>query len=373
MTCRVGILVTSYSREIGLAAGGHVHFIEVAKRWHDVELNVFAPREAEDELRKALPAARFIAIPEIAMPHWRLSRLARMFGGLKLRGELRRMDAILATSHFIADVIPAVWARPSRTIVTLHHLLGIPGKRSGPFFSNLLAWCSQLVSLTVARVFVNRFVFDCRYVAENAKFFVGHARWFVSTNGVSVGGEPLLEKSGCRDAIYLGRLDPLKRVEDAILAWARLTERTTAEHRLHIAGDGAPEYRDKLVSLVSRLNLQDSVIFHGRVDDAKKWQLLRQSALYVFPSSEEGWGISIAEAMWAGLPCVTYDLPVFADVFPRGRLEAPLKDVGALAELCEMVLSQHETREKLSMEAAALARTFVWERAAAIEREALNF
>ncbi len=270
MTCRVGILVTSYSREIGLAAGGHVHFIEVAKRWSGVELNVFAPQEAEEELREALPSARFIAIPEIATPHWRLSRLARMFGGFRLRRQLREMDAILATSHFIADVIPAVLARPSRTIVTLHHLLGVPGKRSGPFLTNLLAWCSQFVSLMIARLFVKRFIFDCRYVAENARFFVGHARWFISTNGVSIGGEPLFDKSKCRDAIYLGRLDPLKRVEDAIVAWSRLSDRTKAVHRLHIAGDGAPEYREKLYSLADKLGLKERVIFHGRVDDRKE-------------------------------------------------------------------------------------------------------
>ncbi len=369
---RIGILVNSYRSNVGLAAGGHVHFIEVAKRWSDVDVTIFAPKDAETDIRAVLPSARFVAIPEIKTPHWRLDQLVRMFGGLKLRSHLRSMDAILCTSHFLADVVAAVAARPSRTAVTLHHMIEPPWKRHGSVFANAVAWASQAASLLLAKAFIRRYIFDCRYVVETSRWATGRAQCYVSTNGVSGSNEPATEFAGRRDAIYFGRLDPMKRVEDAIQAWASLPSAYAAQH-LHIAGQGTAAYQQKLEDLVDDLGVKERVIFHGRVDNAKKWQLLRSCALYLFPSSEEGWGISVAEAMWAGLPCVTYDLPVFRQLFYRGRRFVPVGDVRGLSLHCAELLGDEGLRVRLARDAAELARTFSWDRAADIELGALNF
>ncbi len=369
---RIGILVNSYRSNIGLAAGGHVHFVEVAKRWRDVDVTIFAPQDAEAEILAVLPQARFVAIPEFRTVHWRLDQLVRMFGGLKLRSELRSMDAILCTSHFLADVVTAVAARPSRTAVTLHHMIEPPWKRHGAVLTNTIAWLSQAVSLVLAKTFIRRYIFDCSYVVETSRWATGNARCFVSTNGVSGSDEPATQLSGRRDAIYFGRLDPMKRVEDAIRAWALLPS-TCDGQRLHVAGQGSAAYQQKLNDLVDELGLKERVIFHGKVDNTKKWDLLRSCGVYVFPSSEEGWGISVAEAMWAGMPCVTYDLPVFRGLFYRGRRSVRLGDVEGLASNCAELLSDENIRLELAREAGELARTFSWDRAAEIERAALDF
>ncbi len=369
---RIGVLVNSYRSNVGLAAGGHVHFIEVAKRWRDIDVTVFAPKDAEEEIRTVLPAARFVAIPEFKTSHWRLDQLVRTFGGLKLRSELRSMDAILCTSHFLADVVTAVAARPSRAAVTLHHMIEPPWKRHGAVVTNTIAWLSQTVSLVLAKALIRRYIFDCSYVVETSRWATGGAQCYVSTNGVSGSDEPATDFAGRRDAIYFGRLDPMKRVEDAIRAWAMLPSVFEGQ-RLHIAGQGGTAYQQKLDDLVHELGLNERVIFHGKVHNTEKWELLRSCALYVFPSSEEGWGISVAEAMWAGLPCVTYDLPVFRDLFYRGRRSVPLGDVRGLSSHCAQLLGDENARLQLAREAGELARTFSWDRAAEIELAALNF
>jgi len=369
---QIGIIVNSYRASVGLEAGGNIHFIEVAKRWHDVDIVLFAPAEGREDLLAALPSARFVAIPDLKTPHWRLDQIPRLLGGIALRKQLRAMDAILCTSHFVADVLPAVIARPSRTVVTLHHMLEPPWRRHGSLGGNLVAWLSQGASLLVAKLFVRRFVFNCQYVMETSRWATSGAACYLGTNGVSGSDEQATNVSARRDGIYLGRLDPMKRVEDAIRAWSLLPE-ICADQRLHIAGSGPRAYRQKLEDLVLELGLGGRVIFHGRVDNETKWNLLRRAALYVFPSSEEGWGISVAEAMWAGLPCVTYDLPVFRGLFSQGRRSVALGDVDALAKECATLLTDENERVCLAGEALELSRSFAWERAAEVEFCALTF
>ena len=43
---------------------------------------------------------------------------------------------------------------------------------------------------------------------------------------------------------------------------------------------------------------------------------MKSSKLFIFPSYEEGWGISITEAMACGLAVVCYDLKAY-DVFGK--------------------------------------------------------
>jgi glycosyltransferase involved in cell wall biosynthesis len=369
---RIGILANTYRSAVGLTTGGSVHFIEVARRWGDDELTVFAPEAARPELSIALPRARFVAMPEVAgIKNWRLAAFARAFAGLRMRNELRKMDALFVSSHFIADVLPAVFALPSRTVVAMHHVLEPPWRRRGHFFSNTVGYVAQALSLALVRAFVPRLTSGAEYPFAQGRWVVRGKDTILSTNGVSRPPRPISAPSERTGAIYVGRLDPPKRVDDLIKAWAFLSA-GLRKQRLHIVGEGSQEYRAELESLVQSLGLEN-VQFHGRVSDDVKWQLLDQASIFVFPSSEEGWGIAVAEALAAGLPCVTYNLPVYDGIFDSGRVAVKLGDVRALSDACNRLLSDDELRSRFAVDALELGRTFTWERAAIVERAALAF
>ena len=48
------------------------------------------------------------------------------------------------------------------------------------------------------------------------------------------------------------------------------------------------------------------------MSEEEKWTVLRRARLAVAPSYEEGWGIAVGEALFAGTPVVSYDLPAYA-------------------------------------------------------------
>lgn len=105
------------------------------------------------------------------------------------------------------------------------------------------------------------------------------------------------------DAIFMGRLVSVKRVELILRAFAYVVAgRPTA--RLAIAGDGpdAGVLRD----LTGRLGLEGHVVFTGWVDDPTPW--LKASKLVLMASASEGMPFSLIEGMCCGCVPVSVDV-----------------------------------------------------------------
>ena len=81
----------------------------------------------------------------------------------------------------------------------------------------------------------------------------------------------------------------------------------TAE--LHVIGDGS--LRMQLESQAQALGIDKAVVFHGRVSEQEKLDLLRDSDLLVLPadSSNEAFGIVQLEAMACGVTALAFDFP----------------------------------------------------------------
>jgi len=101
---------------------------------------------------------------------------------------------------------------------------------------------------------------------------------------------------------FLGRLDPIKKVENVIYALALLRDKDISEFSFQIMGKFDKSYEAFLKAEVKRLNLENSVTFVGIVSGIDKYErLLRLSALMV-PSEQENFGMIIPEALISGTP-----------------------------------------------------------------------
>jgi len=105
-----------------------------------------------------------------------------------------------------------------------------------------------------------------------------------------------------RQAVFLGRLHPVKQVDLLLTAWAALNP---AGWGLRIAGSGAPEYEATLRQQARTLGLEDTAIFLGHLESEAKQALLSESQLAVQPSRQENFGLSVVEALAHGLPVLT--------------------------------------------------------------------
>jgi glycosyltransferase involved in cell wall biosynthesis len=107
-------------------------------------------------------------------------------------------------------------------------------------------------------------------------------------------------RSGALRLLYLGRLHPIKGVENLLQAMALLK----TEVRLSICGEGDPDYENLLRSMVSQLGLTGVVEFCGRVDGDLKEQQFYQSDLCVAPSFKEAFCTVALEALARGVPVI---------------------------------------------------------------------
>jgi glycosyltransferase involved in cell wall biosynthesis len=96
-------------------------------------------------------------------------------------------------------------------------------------------------------------------------------------------------------------------------------------------------YRRRLDRLARRLRLEGRVQFTGELRGEDLAQEYRQADVFVFPSRYEGYGISLAEAVRAGLPFVAFASGAVAEVTGGRGLLLPPGDLrgfgGALAGL----------------------------------------
>ncbi len=102
---------------------------------------------------------------------------------------------------------------------------------------------------------------------------------------------------GLKVILYVGRLEEYKGVQYAIRALPFLPW-----HRLHVIGKGP--YRDALVKEAEAAGVKDRVAF---VSDQSRQDLLRWYAtadVFVMLSKFEAYGITVAEALTAGAPCI---------------------------------------------------------------------
>ena len=116
--------------------------------------------------------------------------------------------------------------------------------------------------------------------------------------------KPSYPSSGRIEVLSIGRLVSYKGYMYAIKAINALN----SSFRYHIVGDGP--LLSNLQGLAKKLGCQDRIIFHGKISDQAKYDLLMNSHIFLFPSisQSEAYGLSQIEAMYFGLPIVNTEL-----------------------------------------------------------------
>lgn len=104
--------------------------------------------------------------------------------------------------------------------------------------------------------------------------------------------------------LYVGRLDPVKRVRELVEAFAGVRA-STGEVRLVLAGDG-PE-ADWIRARSEELGIAEDVVLLGPVSHDATRHLYRSCSLLCLPSAGEPFGMVVLEAMASGRAVVAVD------------------------------------------------------------------
>ncbi len=148
--------------------------------------------------------------------------------------------------------------------------------------------------------------------------------------------------------LWVGRLDPVKGLDKLVRAFARV-ERDRNPQLLFV-GDGPT--RSALQDQVEALGLAGCVHFLGVRNDVPA--LLQTVDGFVFPSRTEGLPNALLEAMAAGLPIITTDVPGCRDLVSHDRtgLLVPYGDTFMLSGALNALLGEPRRAASLGKQAA---------------------
>lgn len=161
--------------------------------------------------------------------------------------------------------------------------------------------------------------------------------------------------------VTTARLIHLKRIDDIIRALSILKIKYS-DALLVIGGDG-PEL-ENLKQLTRKLNLENDVIFLGKISRAETWQIRKQSSVYVLSSTHEGLPITLLTSLAAKIPIVATDIPGTNEVVYHEKtgLLVEVGNVEALVKAIEKLFVDEKLRNTLIQNGLHLLKEkFSWE------------
>lgn len=164
-----------------------------------------------------------------------------------------------------------------------------------------------------------------------------------------------------RYALAVGGIEPRKGSLDLLSAYALLAESSPGPRLVIAGGETLFDYRDYRAAwdtLAARLGVAPVVL--GPVAHDELPALVAAADVFCFPSVKEGFGLAAMEALAAGVPVVTRDLPVLREVF-RDAVRFASSPAG-FADAMRAALRSPGTHRSAGQ---ALAAQYTWDAAAA--------
>jgi glycosyltransferase involved in cell wall biosynthesis len=159
--------------------------------------------------------------------------------------------------------------------------------------------------------------------------------------------------------LCVSTLHPHKNLPRLIRAYGRKKR----DFRLILAGLRG-FHAEAIERLIEDLKLQDSVRITGWVPREELYSLYARARAFVYPSTFEGFGMPVLEAMAAGIPVACSDIPPLREVAADAALFFDPLNEDDIASGIERVMSDASLQERLTTAGRERARPFTWVRCA---------
>jgi glycosyltransferase involved in cell wall biosynthesis len=179
--------------------------------------------------------------------------------------------------------------------------------------------------------------------------------WIDTTGFSGMEYARVAQESGAPTVLYVGRLEPEKRVEMLLESVSELRAQSI-NCRVLLVGDGSQ--RSSLIRQCRTLRIQDIVSFVGWVPHSEVRKYYDQSDILVLPSSMEALGRVIMESFVAGRPVIATDLPQIRELVHHGKTGFLFRAKEELTSSLGILLSNRDTLDSMKENAKRAGARF---------------
>ncbi len=320
--------------------------------------------------------------PEVPLPKDQLASFLPEFQrGVQEFAELKGLTYDVIHSHYWMSGIAGlglrqVWQAP---MIQMFHTLGLmkqrvarqPGEAEGDYRLQGERNVMQAADWIVAATPAERAQLQWLYEMEMSKVVVIPPGVDVS-HFYPIPADEAKQAIGIRPCeqmlLFVGRIEALKGIDVLIEAIGILRKKGLSMCLAVIGGEvsstnGGSVEMERLQALREQAGLEDLVAFLGKkAQDTLPYYYSAAEAVVV-PSHYESFGMVALEAMACGAPVVASQVGGLAYLVQDGvtGFTVAVDDAQALADRLALILTQPELRQKLSQQAAQLARGYAWE------------
>lgn len=360
------LIIANFFTDFPEPSGGTRHCLEVARTWKQAgqSLAVITPLIGRLNLEAEGFDGPFRIVPPVWAHHLGTMPSFLIWGlGTTAFIPWRKKPTVLySASPLLPDIFAAYVARLIRRksvfwAVCLAHLILKPSERGGRWFTDAVSYAAQLLGNALIKHRGDMIIVDTKMMKEE---LIGRGfreeRIFATSFGA--GAPDIAEDVQSEyDACYLGRLHASKGIFDLVRIWGRVCE-IHPGYRLAMVGTG--DILEELHRVVGAAGLEEQIDILGYLPRVELERVLASSKVFVFPSYEEGFGISLIEAMFLGLPAVAYALPHYPEIFGEILMTAPLGDEKEFAKFVLELLEDEDLRKRKAEESKELASHYTW-------------
>ncbi len=358
------------SKEI--ASGGEKLFLEVSRRFHNrgVKIHAVVPEISVEGLKNSGLGFNFFTIPSFKFEAKSYLESAKdvclmlfvyvyrsIYCTFNVLRWLRESQAelIYSTADFIPNTIPAAFAklfskRRLKWVALIHHIIDNPLKRTGiSFLSNSGSFVMQRLSFFLIKSFSDGvFILNEEVKKKLLRLGFNPQKVFIIDAGIDLKKVQHMKADYPNpfEACYVGRLSASKGISDLIKVWEEVVN-VLPDARLAIIGGGSTTLENIKRNFVNDLNLQNNIKIFGFLPDEQAYRIRKSSKVFLSCSHEEGWGITIAESLACGVPCIVYELPVYTEKFDDAIEMIPKGDIKYFAKRVINLLQDEDKRNKM--------------------------
>lgn len=166
------------------------------------------------------------------------------------------------------------------------------------------------------------------------------------------------------EILFLARIVPKKGLFYLVKSLKKIIAGNKNIH-LSVVGDGWQ--KKNIIEYVKHNKLTRYVTFYGYVDKDKKPEFFQKADIFCAPYINEGFGITLLEAMACGTPIVGFRNDAFGEVlkdYPYQELIIKEKSVYALTLALEKIIENQKMRKEISQWELHEVKKYNWEKIA---------